>query len=524
MRRLLFGLCCLLLSALACARTRPEVIVITATFPPPTVGAADPASIAAPTTVNLPTAEPTVPPPVTPQVAVQSGTDDTYVVQPGDNLTGIALANGVELEALLSANPEIINPDALFVGQEIRLPNVPQQLTPNVPLIPDSRLVRARGSNNFDVIEFVNRQPGFIRTATDEIRDEPFTAAQIVERVAVEYSVDARLLLALLEYRGGWLSNPEPVEAQQIYPLGAGASEFGFDREGLYLQLTWAADRLNRGYYLWRLRGSGVLDFDDGTRLRYAPDLNAATVGLQYMLSRFNSYGVWQLDISPDGFQRTYVSYFGDPFADAVEPLVPANLTQPQLALPFANGQTWYYTGGPHGGWGSGSAWAALDFAPPDDRSDTDPSCYISNYFARAVASGVIARVGEGTVYLDLDSDGDETTGWVILYLHVASRDRVAEGTQVQVGDPIGRPSCEGGFSNGTHLHLARLYNGEWIPADCSTCTDGRERPVFVLGGWTAVGLPGQEYQGYLAQGNERRVAEQLRNVADNLVAWQTVE
>jgi hypothetical protein len=27
----------------------------------------------------------------------------------------------------------------------------------------------------------------------------------------------------------------------------------------------------------------------------------------------------------------------------------------------------WSFTGGPHGGWDSGSAWSALDFAPPGE-------------------------------------------------------------------------------------------------------------------------------------------------------------
>jgi hypothetical protein len=33
-------------------------------------------------------------------------------------------------------------------------------------------------------------------------------------------------------------------------------------------------------------------------------------------------------------------------------------------------------------------------------------------------------------------------------------------------GQPLGHPSCEGGTSTGTHIHVARKYNGEWIPAD----------------------------------------------------------
>ena len=33
------------------------------------------------------------------------------------------------------------------------------------------------------------------------------------------------------------------------------------------------------------------------------------------------------------------------------------------MQLPLQNGTTWSFTGGPHGGWDAGSAWAALDCA-----------------------------------------------------------------------------------------------------------------------------------------------------------------
>jgi len=62
--------------------------------------------------------------------------------------------------------------------------------------------------------------------------------------------------------------------------------------------------------------------------------------------------------------------------------------------------------------------------------------------------------------------------------MHVAEQDRVSLGTWVEADTPLGHPSCEGGTSTGTNIHLARKYNGEWIAAD---------GPVpLVLSGWTA--------------------------------------
>jgi murein DD-endopeptidase MepM/ murein hydrolase activator NlpD len=184
---------------------------------------------------------------------------------------------------------------------------------------------------------------------------------------------------------------------------------------------------------------------------------------------------------------ETYQALFGYPFDYAVEPLRPSDLAQPTLQLPFEIGKQWAFTGGPHGGWADGSAWAALDFAPPGDAL----GCVSSDEWVTAVADGTILRASDGAVIQDLDGDGLEQTGWAVLYMHIESRERVQPGTFVRAGERIGHPSCEGGFSNGTHVHLARKYNGEWISADLDI--------PFNLDGWVSSGA-GKEYDGYLTR------------------------
>jgi murein DD-endopeptidase MepM/ murein hydrolase activator NlpD len=98
-----------------------------------------------------------------------------------------------------------------------------------------------------------------------------------------------------------------------------------------------------------------------------------------------------------------------------------------------------------------------------------------------------------------LDDDGYWQTGWSLLYLHIESRDRVSAGTFLKAGQRIGHPSCEGGVSNGTHVHLARRYNGEWIAADGDV--------PFNLEGWISAGK-GDLYQGTLTKGDKVIVAE----------------
>ncbi len=121
---------------------------------------------------------------------------------------------------------------------------------------------------------------------------------------------------------------------------------------------------------------------------------------------------------------------FGYPFDLSVDPLLPPDLEQPLLQLPFEPGKAWAFTGGPHGGWADGSAWAALDFAPPGDAL----GCVSTNDWVVAMADGPIVRTGNGAVVQDLDGDGLEQTGWTLLYMHIETRDRIEAGAYVKAG------------------------------------------------------------------------------------------
>jgi murein DD-endopeptidase MepM/ murein hydrolase activator NlpD len=421
--------------------------------------------------------------------------EQRYIVQAGDTLGIIAARNGITAQMLLEAN-EIPNPDILPVGIELTIPApIPGAEGSGFKIIPDSELIYGPYAQSLDVTGFVSQYDGYLNHYSEVVEGQMMTGAEIVQLVAQDYSVNPRLLLAVLEYQSGWVTKANPAADTWVYPLG----NFDNWRTGLYAQLAWAANSLNRGYYLWRVDGIGGWLLNSGEIIPIDPSINAGTAGVEQLFALLKDRIGWDWAISQDGLYAVYSDFFGHPFDYGIEPVIPEDLEQPELQLPFEPGVDWAFTGGPHGGWGDGSAWAALDFAP----GNRGLGCVESDNWVVAAADGLIVRADGGRVIQDLDGDGNEGTGWVILYMHIEGRDRVGAGTYVKAGDQIGHPSCTGGYSTGTHFHLARRYNGEWIPADQTQSGTGLP---FNLEGWVSSGY-GKEYDGYLTRDGESIVA-----------------
>ncbi len=451
-----------------------------------------------PTYVGVPTPDPPHP------VITKTG-DNTviHVVAPGETLSLIAEQYDADLEAMLKLN-EMEEDALLYVGQQLLAPFQIDLTSSNFKIMPNSELIYGPRQADFKILDtLILYNSGLLRYG-EQVEGQTLSGAEIFQLIADRFLINPRLLLAVAEYQAGLVTAPTTPDDPYL---------LGYDTQhltGLYWQLARISNLLNAGYYGWLREDYRTIELDDETLASISPQINAGTVAAQTLFA--NVVGAdqasWEHDLSPDGFFAAYQRLFGNPFAYTVEPLLPETLTQPPLQLPWEAGESWYFTGGPHGGFGWGSPWAALDFVPAGEQL----GCSESAEWTTAMADGVVVRSGFGGVVIDLDGDGYAGTGWTLHYLHIANDGRVTAGARVKAGDRIGHPSCEGGFSNGTHIHIARAYNGHWLDA-------GSETP-FNLSGWQAQGLI-YEYDGMLIKGEDVREACECREEFNAVLAEQ---
>jgi murein DD-endopeptidase MepM/ murein hydrolase activator NlpD len=401
-----------------------------------------------------------------------------------------ALASRFDVEtSQISASMAL--PDTGYLAPGLLLTILNTIGSPQYPdaLLPDSEVIYSLSTRNFDPETYIQTAGGYLSLYTETVGEETLSGAEIIQRIANETSANPRLLLAFLEHRSHWVFG-QPTDPDQVaYPIGFFAPGY----QGLYKELTLVANHVNIPFYDWRIGRRTYLTFKEGQTASISPALNAGTVALQTLFSKFyEPEDWWEALYGQNNFSQLHSQMFGDPWTRAadIEPLLHPGLSQPILELPFSPGEGWSFTGGPHKVLNLGSPLGALDFGPVTGQ----PPCVVSTAWVTASASGLVTRAHDSAVVIDLDGDGLEQTGWVLFYLHIAEEGRIEAGTQVNVDDPIGHPSCEGGTATGTHVHFARKYNGEWLAAD---------GPLpFILSGWEA-SMGERAYQGALTKGRQ---------------------
>ncbi len=93
---------------------------------------------------------------------------------------------------------------------------------------------------DFNSSSFVEQTDGWLKNYHAYVSGQIRSGAEIVDLVALNYSLSPQLLLALLEYQTGALSNPQ--QPKDEFLLGLKEK----DREMLYLQLLDAAESVEQ--------------------------------------------------------------------------------------------------------------------------------------------------------------------------------------------------------------------------------------------------------------------------------------
>lgn len=121
--------------------------------------------------------------------------------------------------------------------------------------------------------------------------------------------------------------------------------------------------------------------------------------------------------------------------------------------FPFATGRIWRMTGGPHPYGGKTGTLTSLDFAPawhsgcdiPDNGKD----------YIVAAAAGKIIYNSKEPYKLTIDHGNK----WSSEYFHIAKV--LVKSGQVEKGQALGYPSCDGGDAEGAHVHFTIRYDGK---------------------------------------------------------------
>lgn len=405
-----------------------------------------------------------------------------YIAQPGDTVPALAARFNTSAEAIMAHN-SVIPKDATTMppGFPMKIPiNYRNPWGSPFQILPDALFAYGPYDTGFNARAEVDRKPGWFKYYSAYASQENRRGGEIVQAIANEYSISPKLLLAILEYLTGALSEPRQPRDDILNGV------FGFpgvNAQSISSQYNRLSNFLNAAFYEYRSGRMLTYELRDGQLYWADPWQNAASVALMQYFARVLEPDDFFKAIGPKGFRHTYELLWGEIPSNAVT--IEGSLRQPELQLPFEENLSWAYTGGPHTAWGADQPYAAIDFAPPSTKSGCTPS----DLWVVAPATGEIVRTDTGLAILDLDMDHNERTGWNIMFLHLLTTSIPPVGTIVQTGERLGHPSCDGGRSTGTHVHIARKYNGEWM--------DATGIIPWNLEGWITVG-EGIPYVGYL--------------------------
>lgn len=182
---------------------------------------------------------------------------------------------------------------------------------------------------------------------------------------------------------------------------------------------------------------------------------------------------------SKDSFSQTFFSLFPDALTEQTKiPDKQAKTIPPQnlLQLPYPIGQSWQTWGGTHSFSGQNSGpRSSLDFR--QNRSGFGSNT--TNLWVSSSSSG--SAVKHSSCFAEVLATG----GWSTTYYHldriqVNTGQRISRNTRLaNYADNLTQSLCDGGMSNGPHVHFSLKRNGVYVSLDKVTLSgyeiqDGR--------------------------------------------------
>ena len=130
--------------------------------------------------------------------------DDRYLAQSGDTLPALAGRFRVEPQDITSELP-IPEKTLIPFGQPLIISNWVKTTSNPDPVLPDSEVINSPTTLDLDIDRTISQAGGYLSQYKELVQGEQLSGAEIVQRVALESSVNPRFLLALLELRSGWV-------------------------------------------------------------------------------------------------------------------------------------------------------------------------------------------------------------------------------------------------------------------------------------------------------------------------------
>jgi murein DD-endopeptidase MepM/ murein hydrolase activator NlpD len=340
-------------------------------------------------------------------------------------------------------------------------PPVPT-LNPSNPIFDPQRFSYEPGFYQPEIQAFLDAQPGPLKDVRFQIGDRSQSFAEVLNGMASLYSLNPKIMPALLEQQSRLLSSAEPSPEQMSWALGFRGEDGR--RQGLYQQFYWGMIELRhavRDYTITPGDALPELVFADDERQRPPSDISLTRYALARVLAPTTTPD--QLPAKLDEFLRTYTRLFDDPrlpptgWPQLAEPFLTNPMEVQTRVTSFFDHDTPFLrqNGSLVSFWGRRETMLSYDGHTGWDYGMRPPDRVL------AAADGTVVFAGNSDDGCFTPARGviiDHGNGYRTLYWHLSEL-FVETGQSLSAGTPIGAAGASG-CAFGPHLHFQVQYLG----------------------------------------------------------------